>query len=45
MKKMFEALKKEIVKEISSEVMEKKPNSDDELRELAGEVIERRMKK
>jgi len=42
---MFEALKKEIVKEISSEVMEKKPNSDDELRELTGEIIERRMKK
>jgi hypothetical protein len=42
---MFESLKREIVKELSNEVMEKKPSSDDELKDLVGKVIERKMKK
>jgi hypothetical protein len=42
---MFDSIKKEIMKELSNKVLEKKPNDDNELKELVEDVVKLKMKK
>jgi len=42
---MFESLKKEIMRELPSKVLEKKPSDDNELKDLVGMIVEEKIKK
>jgi hypothetical protein len=42
---MFESIKKEIMKELSNKVLEKKPSDDNELNDLVEMVVKETMKK
>ena len=42
---MFDSIREKILREVSVEVLLKKPNNDEELRDLVGSLIEKEMKK
>lgn len=43
--KLFNSIKKEIMKELSNKVLEKKPNDDNELNDLVELVVKEMMKR
>jgi hypothetical protein len=42
---MFDSIREKILREVSVEVLLKKPSNDEELRDLVGSLIEKEMKK
>jgi hypothetical protein len=42
---LFNSIREKILREVSVEVLLKKPNNDEELRDLVGSLIEKEMKK